>query len=97
MLRLAFTAICFVALPAHAGWRGAEWGMTPDEILTILPEEASVKEGEISLATQVAGVDLVAIYRFAKGKLWQISALVADGNDCRPVLALLESTYGTPG
>ncbi len=44
LLAVAVTLASVIAPNAHAGWRGAEWGMTPEDVQTAMKGEAPLGE-----------------------------------------------------
>ena len=61
----ATIALNIFALPAHAGWQGAEWGMTPEQVSAAVPGVRVVRQGMLLSDARKRGVRDVELYDIA--------------------------------
>jgi hypothetical protein len=105
---LAVLAVLPLAAPAYAGWRGAEWGMTAEQVRDAMNGEAPLKKSPRD--DTEAKVANVGEYVWEKNRFRSLYYYDTDGllsvtlnwkarpkeEQCRALLEHLVATYGQP-
>lgn len=97
MLRLA-VAIAALTVPsaAFAGWGGAEWGMSREDVASVRGQ-APERDGDVDRYRGTVGSYAVGlIYKFDGTGLIQIEVSPQNTGNCLPFMNAVRETYGAP-
>jgi hypothetical protein len=108
---LSIATILLISLPAHAGWRGAEWGMTPAQVAEAMKGEAPLsRAGKAGKADSIDrpgnkgifewdGEKFEVVYVFDKDGLESIgldSKKKVTAKSCEQMVQRLVTQHGRP-
>jgi hypothetical protein len=99
---IALTVLVLACGVAHAGYRGAEWGMTPEQVAAVIPE-AKLADSDMSDGKRQGnkgelidgGRRVRATFYYDQRGLTRI-LLVANYHECKAVLTDLLAAHGDP-
>lgn len=94
---LLVAAVLVAPSPVFAGWGGAEWDMSREEVAAFRGEKPSARHEDYDqYQGQVAGLDVRLNYSFTDEGLTMISISGNDTTRCHELANVVRDTYGEP-
>lgn len=94
---LLVVATFLAPTPLLAGWGGAEWGMSRDDVALVRNEPPVAQDGEFDRYMGSVGVFAVGFaYKFGAAGLEGITIYPIDSAECSQFENAIRETYGEP-